>query len=109
MDIQLNEITSNDYKKILHDNRYIVINFYADWFNPCKITSRILSSIIDEYKGRVSFYGLNADKEDELATRINVHSVPTLIFIYQSKIVSRTPGLMSKQQIINRIERMMKY
>jgi thioredoxin 1 len=80
----LNEIM--DYEK--NPNAWIykgkmpaVVDFYADWCKPCKITSPILDELAQEYAGKVQFYKINIDEEKELAAVFGVQSIPTFLFI----------------------------
>jgi len=57
-----------------------IVDFYADWCAPCRITSPILEELAREYSGKVSFYKVNVDKERELASVFGVQSIPTFLF-----------------------------
>jgi len=57
-----------------------IVDFYADWCAPCRITSPILEELAREYSGKVNFYKVNVDKERELASVFGVQSIPTFLF-----------------------------
>jgi thioredoxin len=57
-----------------------IVDFYADWCAPCRITSPILEELALEYAGKVNFYKVNVDKERELASVFGVQSIPTFLF-----------------------------
>ncbi len=59
----------------------IIIDFYADWCQPCKQISPILAAIHEEYEGLIKVYKVNIDDEPELATACSVKSIPALLFI----------------------------
>ena len=46
--------------------RPAVIDFYAVWCGPCKATAPILDSLAKEYDGKVDFYKVDVDKQQEL-------------------------------------------
>ncbi len=58
-----------------------VIDFYADWCGPCKMIAPIMEKLSEEYKGKVAFYKVDTDKEQQLAAMFGIRSIPTLIFI----------------------------
>ncbi|MBN1117459.1 MAG: thiol reductase thioredoxin [Bacteroidales bacterium] len=58
-----------------------LIDFYADWCRPCKITSPILDELAAEYAGQINIYKVNVDKERELAGVFGVQSIPTFLFM----------------------------
>ena len=78
-----------------------VIDFWADWCNPCKIMDPHLHKAAAEKKGSVHFGRVDVDSELELADRFEVVSIPTLIFFKDGKQVNRVSGAISKDQIVS--------
>jgi thioredoxin 1 len=58
-----------------------IVDFYADWCRPCKITSPILDELAQEYAGKIQIYKVNIDEEKELASVFGVQSIPTFLFM----------------------------
>jgi thioredoxin len=74
-----------DYNKnpetwIFAGKKPCLVDFYADWCAPCRITSPILEELSKEYAGKIDIYKVNIDKERELASLFNVQSIPTFLF-----------------------------
>jgi thioredoxin len=57
-----------------------LIDFYADWCAPCRITSPILEDLAIEYAGRINIYKVDIEKEQELAAVFGVQNIPTFLF-----------------------------
>jgi thioredoxin len=57
-----------------------LVDFYADWCAPCRITSPIIDELAKTYAGRINFYKVDVDKEKELASVFGVQSIPTFLF-----------------------------
>jgi thioredoxin 1 len=69
----------------------VVLQFYADWCNPCKRMSPIVSSVAEimpEYR----FVKINRDSFMDLAKLFNITSIPTLIFLRDGKEIGRYDG-----------------
>jgi thioredoxin 1 len=85
-------ITKDDFLKLVMDyktnsetwkfagKKPCLVDFYADWCGPCKVTSPILEELSKEYAGKIDIYKVNIDKERELASLFNVQSIPTFLF-----------------------------
>ena len=58
-----------------------VIDFYADWCQPCKVVAPMLDQLSEEYEGEVNFYKLNTEKDPAVAKAFNISSIPTILFI----------------------------
>lgn len=83
-------------------NGVVVVDFFATWCGPCKM----LSPIIDEVEHEMSdieFIKIDVDKEEELARKFGVMSIPTVIIFKDGEIKSQNVGFMSKDEIIEMI------
>lgn len=85
-----------------------VINFYADWCRPCRITSPILEELALEYSGKIQFYKVDVQAEQELASIFGIQAIPSFLFIpknaqpVMSSGIAATPEMtkeMFRQQI----------
>jgi thioredoxin 1 len=85
-----------------------LVDFYADWCRPCKITSPIMDELAKEYAGKINIYKVDVDKEQELAAIFGVRSIPTFLYMPMEGMPSLSSGIaqtpeqtkeMFKQQI----------
>ena len=58
-----------------------VIDFYADWCGPCKMVAPIVEELSEEYEGKVNFYKIDTEDQQELAAAFGIQSIPSLLFI----------------------------
>lgn len=58
-----------------------LIDFYADWCGPCKMVAPIIDELSQEYEGKVAFYKVDTEKEQELAGVFGIQSIPSLLFV----------------------------
>lgn len=58
-----------------------IIDLYADWCGPCKMTTPIMKELAKEYNGKITIYKVNVDNEKELAALFNATSIPLFVFI----------------------------
>lgn len=57
-----------------------IVDFYADWCAPCRITSPILEEVAREFEGKIKVYKVDIEKDRELAALFGVQSIPTFLF-----------------------------
>ena len=57
-----------------------IIDFYADWCQPCKMVAPILEELSEEYKGKINIYKVDTEVEQELAAAFGIRSIPSLLF-----------------------------
>jgi thioredoxin 1 len=58
-----------------------LVDFYADWCRPCRISSPILEELAKEFSGKIKVFKVNIDQEKELAAAFGVQSIPAFLFI----------------------------
>lgn len=93
-----------DYEKNPKEWKYkgdkpAVIDFYATWCGPCKMTAPILDSLATEYAGRIYVYKVDVDKQQELASTFGIQSIPSLLFIPQKGEPKMSVGAMLRPQL----------
>jgi thioredoxin len=87
--------------------RPAIIDFYAQWCGPCRMLSPVLEDVSVEYAGKIDFYKVNVDEENELASYFGIRSIPTLIFISRNGQMQRSQGAMGKAQLKQAIEKIL--
>lgn len=75
-----------------------IIDFYAEWCQPCKQLSPILEELSKEYSN-INIFKINVDEEKELASAFGIQSIPTMLFIPVNDDPSISSGMLSKSQL----------
>ena len=82
-----------------------VIDFYADWCGPCKMVAPVIEELSAEYAGKVNFYKIDTEAEQELAAAFGIQSIPSLLFIPLDGQPQMAAGALPKQTLQEVIER----
>ena len=86
----------------------IVIDFNATWCGPCRRLAPILEELAAEYEGRVNFYSIDIDKNRELASMLQIQSIPYVLFFAQgADEPEEMIGLASKEEVRVYIEKIL--
>ena len=83
----------------------VFVDFWAEWCGPCRMVSPVVEELSTEYDGKISFVKVNVDNANELASKYNVFSIPTLAIFNKGKIVSQQVGAASKESYKNMIDK----
>jgi len=59
----------------------VIIDFNAEWCGPCKRFEPIFKKAAEKYKGKVEFVSIDVDKHQQLAQKLQIMSIPALLFI----------------------------
>jgi thioredoxin len=62
-------------------NKPAIIDFYADWCAPCRQLSPVIAELAGKYSGKIIVYKVDTEKERDLAQKLGISALPTLLFI----------------------------
>lgn len=103
MEIQLEQ---TEVGTILENNSNVLLDFYADWCGPCQTLLPTIHKLADELKDDVVIKKINVDDNQELAAQFSIRNIPTLIFFKEGQPVDRHTGLLSEQNLRDKINRL---
>ena len=82
-----------------------VIDFWAPWCGPCRMVGPIIDELSTEYDGKVKFYKVNTDEEQELGSVFGIRSIPSLLFIPKEGQPKMAVGALPKNALKEAIEK----
>jgi thioredoxin 1 len=93
------KLTNESFQKeVLESKGVVVIDFLADWCGPCKALSPVIESLSSEFED-VSIFKLNVDEEPDVAIKLNVRGLPTIVVFKNGIEVDRLIGNTAKEVI----------
>ena len=93
-------VTDSDFDStVLQSEKPVVLDFWAEWCQPCKMLAPTIEEIAGEYEDKVKVGKLNVDDNPNTATKYGIRGIPTLLFIKGSKVVQQVTGVKSKAEI----------
>ena len=87
----LNITNSDELNKLIKSEEAVLINFYAEWCNPCKLLSPRLEELSIKYPN-VKFVKIDFDKSREIADAFGIKHMPTLIGFSEGKKLDELVG-----------------
>jgi thioredoxin 1 len=71
----------------------VMIDFWAAWCGPCRAIAPVLEEVAEASKDRVTLMKVNVDENSGLATRYDIRSIPTILFVKDGAVVDRVVGM----------------
>jgi thioredoxin 1 len=70
---------------VLHNNRPVVVDFWAAWCGPCKLVAPEMEKLAAKYEGSVDIVKVDVDANPGLSRAFNIMSIPTIAFFAPGK------------------------
>ena len=84
---------------VLQSDKPVILDFWAEWCQPCKMLSPTVEEIAGEYEDAVKVGKLNVDDNPGTATKYGIRGIPTLLFFKGGQVVQQLVGVKSKSEI----------
>ena len=109
-------MTTQDFKDKVFDyttskewvfkgDKLAIIDFYADWCQPCKMIAPILEKLSDKYGDDLVICKVDTESEMELSQVFGIRSIPTMLFIPVGKQPMIQPGALPENVLEEVIEK----
>jgi putative thioredoxin len=85
--------------------RPVVVDFWADWCEPCKVLMPLLEKIANEYKGAFLLAKVNADEQQMITQQFGVRSLPTVMVMQNGQPVDGFAGAQPEAQVRQMLEK----
>lgn len=102
------DIDESNAARLLIDEshqRPVVVDFWADWCEPCKVLMPLLEKIAGEYQGAFLLAKVNADQQQMIAQQFGVRSLPTVMVIQGGQPVDGFAGAQPESQVRQMLEK----
>ncbi len=97
-------ITKENFEtEVLQSPVPVLLDFWAAWCGPCRMLSPIVDAAAEKAENaRVG--KINVDEQPELAEKFGIMSIPTLVVMKNGKMVSKSVGGKSEEEILDMLQ-----
>jgi len=89
---------------VLKSEMPVLVDFWAEWCNPCKMIAPILEEIASDYDGKLKVAKIDIDANPETPAKYGVRGIPTLLLLRDGEVVATKVGALTKTQLMEFID-----
>lgn len=93
--------------EVLQASTPVLVDFFAEWCNPCRMMGPLVAKVAEEYEGRIKVGKCNIDENMELARTYRISSIPAFVVFKDGKPVANYVGAMSAADLRAKMEQVL--
>ena len=80
-----------------------LVDFTAPWGAPCRQQEPIIRKLAERFKGKALITEMNVDENPDIAVRLGIRSIPTLVIFKNGREIHRFVGLQTQDTLLSAI------
>jgi thioredoxin 1 len=89
---------SNFDTEVLQSSQPVLVDFWAEWCQPCRMLSPTIDAVAGEYAGKVKVGKVDTDANREISMKYGITAIPTVILFQNGEVAKKFVGLTPKEQ-----------
>ena len=91
--------------EVLSSSTPVLVDFWAEWCQPCKMIAPHLEKIATEQEGKLKIAKLNVDENPRTMGEFRIRGIPTLILFKDGQPVETLVGFMPEKSILDKVKK----
>ena len=99
------EVTDEQFKGDVIDSALpVLVDFWADWCQPCQMIAPIVEELAEEYDGKIEFKKIDVDSNPLTPQAYGIRGIPALLIFQNGQVIDQIIGAQPKAALKSRID-----
>ena len=97
-------MSKQQFELMLDTDKLVLIDFYADWCEPCKRMKPYLAEIAKDMSDKVTVIRINADDNQALCKELRIDALPVLQLYKNKSLAWKNSGFIEKAEVVKQLQ-----
>ena len=96
------DVTAENFQAVILEGSMVqpvLVDFWAEWCQPCKTLMPMLAKLADEYQGAFLLAKINTEEQQELAGQFQIRSIPACKLFVNGQMADEFTGALPEEQL----------
>jgi thioredoxin 1 len=98
---------SNFEQEVLKSDVPVLVDFWAEWCQPCRMLAPVIDEIADAYQGKAKVGKVDTDGNREISVNYGISAIPTVVIFHKGEVAKKFVGLVPKEQFTEAIDELL--
>ena len=99
------KFTDDNFKQeVLSSDKPVLVDFWADWCQPCHMIAPTINELAEDYAGRVKVGKVDTDANRDISLNLGISSIPSVIIFKGGEVVRKFVGVTAKDQFAKELD-----
>lgn len=93
------ELTDSNFEsEVINSDIPVLVDFWAEWCQPCRMLAPTIDELAEEYAGKVKVGKVDTDSNREVSVKYGISAIPTVMLFKNGELEKKFVGLTQKDQ-----------
>ena len=104
----LSQVTDNNFdEQIINSDIPAMVDFWAEWCQPCKMVTPVIEELAREYQGKIKIVQMNVAENRDTPAKFGIRNIPTLMLFKGGAVAQTIIGAYPKSRIDEELKRLL--
>jgi len=101
------ELTDSNFQtEVLDSEKPVLVDFWAEWCQPCRMLGPTIDQLATEYEGKAKVGKVDTDSNREVSVKYGIQAIPTVLLFKNGQVQKKFVGLTSKDQFKSALDQL---
>jgi len=92
------ELSKDNFEQTVTGHDFVIIDYWSPWCAPCRSFAPVFEKVAKDFP-EILFAMVNTEEEQEIATKLNIRTVPTVMILRNQIVFFKQPGALSESAL----------